>query len=464
MTTERVTGSYRDRRGHVFTSGDRILRSVSAPAVEVQREFLGSALFQRLVKAGRIVGTKIAPEDPTALGIEGAALVLEHERIPFVTYPYEWPFAALRAAALLQLDLHLELLEHGFTLRDASAYNIQFRGPEPVFIDLLSVDRYVSGSYWDGHRQFCDQLLGPLLLSAKLGVPYNAMYRGRLDGISSVELASLLRLRDKLSPQVFLHVVLPARLEAAARRGRVEAAGVAARRPLPKAALRNMLSGLRRWIGRLDAPRWRTDWTAYATDNTYRDGERSLKRDFLARAVGQVLPQAVLDLGCNTGDYSMVALESGASHVVGAEADPATAHLAFVRAQREKRQFLPIVQDAANTSPSQGWRETERASFTERARFDFLVALAVEHHLAIGRNIPLEQLVPWMVGLAPQGVIEFVQKTDPTVRTMLSLREDIFWDHTEENFRSLLSASAGIVDSRVVSAQGRMLFQYDRRR
>jgi hypothetical protein len=149
--------------------------------------------------------------------------------------------------------------------------------------------------------------------------------------------------------------------------------------------------------------------------------------------------------------------------VVGAEADPSTAHLAFLRAQGEKLRFLPLVLDAANPSPSQGWRDAERASFAARARFDFLVALAVEHHLAIGRNIPLDELVRWMVGLAPQGVVEFVQKTDTTVRRMLALREDVFADYTEESFRQQLAANARIVESRVVSAGGRVTFVYDRR-
>jgi ribosomal protein L11 methylase PrmA len=415
------------------------------------------------VSSGRLIGTRVAPDDPSALGIEGAALLLEHERVPFVSYPYEWPFAALQAAALLQLDLHLALLEHDFTLADASAYNIQFRGPEPVFIDVLSVERYVPGSYWIGHRQFCDQFLSPLLLTARLGVPYNAVYRGRIEGLSSTELVPLLRLHDKLRPLTLLHIVLPARLEAAARRGRVVAKPVAARRPLPKAALCRLLAGLRRWIGRLQPPSRHTDWTGYAADNTYQEAERSAKRELVARATRVAAPRAVLDLGCNTGDYAAVALEAGAGHVIGAEADAPTAHLAFVRARKEGLRFLPLVQDGANPSPSQGWREAERVSFAGRARFDFLIALAVEHHLAIGRNIPLDELVRWMAGLAPQGVVEFVQKTDATVRRMLALREDVFADYTEENFRRLLAANARIVGSHAVSASGRVLFQYDRR-
>jgi ribosomal protein L11 methylase PrmA len=447
----------------VFAAGDRILRSVSPAAAGLTREFLESLVFARLVREGHLIRTWVPPDEPSALGIEGAALLLEHERVPFVSYPYEWPFAALRAAALLQLDLHLALLEHGFDLVDASAYNIQFRGPTPVFIDVLSVERYVAGAYWAGHRQFCDQFLSPLLLTARLGVPYNAAYRGRIEGLSSTELVPLLRLRDKIRPQTFLHLVLPARLEAAARRGRVEAAPPSSRRPLPKPALVRLLAGLRRWVERLEPPPRLTDWTGYAQDNTYGDAERAAKRELVARAIRAAAPGAVLDLGCNTGDYAAVALEAGAGHVVGAEADPPTAHLAFLRAQGERLRFLPLVLDAANPSPAQGWRDAERASFAERARFDFLVALAVEHHLAIGRNIPLDELVRWMVGLAPRGVVEFVQKTDSTVRKMLALREDIFADYTEENFRQLLAANARIVESRTISAGGRVIFLYDGR-
>ncbi len=463
MTVERVDGSYRDRKGYVFTSGDRILRSVGPAAMGVQQEFLASKVFAELVSRGRLIGTEIVGDDPAALGIEGPTLLLEHERVPFISYPYEWPFAALRAAALLHLDVHLELLGHGYTLSDASAYNIQYRGSEPVFIDVLSVERYVDGAYWDGHRQFCDQFLSPLLLSAKLGVPYHATYRGHLEGIPSPELASMLRWRHKLSPQVLMNIVLPARLEAAARRGRVTPRTAARRRPLPRSSLRGMLGGLRRCIRRLRPPVQHTDWTTYAGDNTYRDAERAAKRDFVARAVQALRPGTVLDLGCNTGDYAVVALAAGAGSVIGAEADPATADLAFRRAQEEKLRFLPLVLDVANPSPSQGWRGAERASFVERAGADFLLALAVGHHLAIGRNIPLEETIRWMVGLAPRGIIEFVQKTDATVRQMLSLREDIFADYTEDNFRGLLAANAHIVDSQTISDEGRVLFRYDRR-
>jgi ribosomal protein L11 methylase PrmA len=223
-----------------------------------------------------------------------------------------------------------------------------------------------------------------------------------------------------------------------------------------------MLRSLRGWVERL-RPRSRlTDWTRYAAENTYRDAERAAKHEFVARAVGKTAPLQVLDLGCNTGDYTVAALAAGARSVIGAEADPDTAHLAFLRAREERLAFLPLVQDAVNPSPAQGWLEAERSSFAARSHFDFLIALAVEHHLAIGRNVPLDQTVRWLVGLAPRGVIEFVQKTDSTVQRMLALREDIFADYTEQNFRTLLAANARLVDSTTVSDEGRLIFFYDR--
>jgi ribosomal protein L11 methylase PrmA len=459
-TVKRVAGSYRDRKGHVHAGDDRIFRTVSAEAADAQRGFLASPVYRRRAAAGQWIGTQVL-DDPPA-GLSDAALVLEHERLDFISHPYEWPFAALREAALLHLDLHLDLLAHGYTLSDASAYNLQFRGPRPVFIDALSVERYVEGAYWQGHRQFCDQFLSPLLYSSRFGLPYNAWYRGAMEGLSSSDLAALLGWRDWLSPRMALNILLPARLEAAARRGKVEAARPTQRRALPKAALRGMLEGLRRWIAGLQPPASHTDWTSYAADNTYNDAERVAKRAFVAEAVARAKPALVLDLGCNTGDYAKAALEAGAKRVIGAEADAATAHLAFLRAQAENLEFLPLVQDAVNPSPAQGWLELERPSFGQRARFDFLVALAVEHHLAIGRNVPLDQLVGWLVGLAPRGVVEFVQKDDTTIRRMLALREDVFPDYTEGNFRALLSANARIVGESRVSDEGRIIFHYER--
>jgi len=457
-----VAGSYRDPRGRVHRLGERVLRVVAAESAARVRAMLESPVVRRLMADGRLVGTRPLPDGDIAGSQPPGALVLEHERIPFVSHPYEWPFAALRAAAVLQLDLHLDLLREGYTLRDASAYNIQFRGTRPTFIDLLSIDRYEEGEYWSGHRQFCDQFLCPLLFSARFGIPYHAWYRGGLEGIAAPSFVRLLRVRDCLSPRTLVNLVLPAWLESRARRDPTQVPPRSRLRPLPRQSLMRMLEGMRAWVLSLSPRDQRTNWTGYAQDNTYGAGERDAKRAFVASAVSARPRALVLDLGCNTGDYADVALSAGATRVVGAEADPETADLAFARSRSAGLDFLPLVLDAVNASPAQGWRDAERESFAQRARFDFLIALAVIHHIVIGRNVPIAQAVRRLVDLAPEGVIEFVHKDDTTVRRMLALRDDVFPDYTQAHFQAALESHARIVDQRTVSSEGRTLFHYRR--
>jgi SAM-dependent methyltransferase len=286
-----------------------------------------------------------------------------------------------------------------------------------------------------------------------------------MEGIATADLAALLTWREKASWRVLTHIVAPAKLQRAAETGRLEATTSAARRTLPKASLIGLVRTLRNWIAHLQ-PRGATEagWATYATSHTYRAEEASAKRRFVSEFTAAYRPGLVLDLGCNTGDYAAACLEAGARAVIGLEADPATADKAFRRAAAERLNFLPLVMDAADPSPARGWREAERRGLSQRASFDALIALAFEHHLAIARNVPLDQLIAWVTGLAPRGVIEFVQKDDPTVQRMLALREDIFDDYSESRFTTLLARHARIVRQETVSATGRVLFWYERDR
>jgi ribosomal protein L11 methylase PrmA len=170
----------------------------------------------------------------------------------------------------------------------------------------------------------------------------------------------------------------------------------------------------------------------------------------------------LIDLGCNTGDYSVAALEGGAEYIIGFDFDQTAVDIAFSRSKQDNLNFLPLWLDAANPSPNQGWRQSERRGFAERANADALIALAFEHHLAIGRNVPLVDVVNWLVSLAPVGIIEFVPKADSTVQKMLALREDIFPDYNEAAFEAAIQRKAKIVGKQVISESGRTLYRYDR--
>ena len=347
-----------------------------------------TGLPEKLIARGQLIPESLVA--PALLGTSGngASYVLEHPRLPFISYPYEWPFAALKAAALHHLDVHLCALEDGVTLSDASAYNIQFRGVEPLFIDSLSFRRYREGEYWLAHRQFCEQFLNPLLLQALLGTPYNAWYRGGQEGISVMELNQILPLRRKLSLNVLAHVVMQARFQRHSD-NQTDAEHVVRKRKLPLAAFKHMLTGLRNWIARLQpAGTGKTVWEDYARHNTYTSDEARAKGRFIAEFTAEVAPVILWDIGCNTGEYANVALKAGAGLVVGFDFDQGALDLAFSRARSDGLQFQPVFLDAANPPPSQGCGAGEPLGLAQRANADGLLALALVHHLAIGKNIP----------------------------------------------------------------------------
>jgi ribosomal protein L11 methylase PrmA len=462
----RNAGSYRDPSGHVYESSGRILRTINERARSDYEAVRDKGVLASAVQKGLLIDSREVEKAQWDAPFDRAAYVVEHPRVEFVSYPYEWPFRALKAAALHHLDLQLHLLGQDAVLSDSTAYNVQFIGPRPVFIDLLSVRPYRQGEFWIGHRQFCEQFLNPLLLQAKLGIAFNTWYRGNLEGIPTADLARALPLSSRFSWNILSQVILQAKLQAKATNAPAQALQEAKKsRTLSRAAYEGMLRQLRNWIAGLERPdTGKTVWGDYAKDNTYTSDEAQQKRRFVAEFAAKTRPKVMIDIGCNTGDYSVAALEGGASYVVGFDFDHQALDLAFSRAETEKLSFLPLWLDASNPSPDQGWMQAERAGFGQRAQVDGVVALAFEHHLAIAKNVPLPQVVDWLVDRAPLGVIEFVPKDDPTVRTMLALREDIFDDYSLETFSNRLSQRARIVDRQTVSGSGRTLFFYDRAR
>jgi ribosomal protein L11 methylase PrmA len=431
------------------------------PAVKEAYEWVRDrGIFRDSQAAGFLIGTEELTEGiPEQLRY--APYVLSHQPINYISWPYEWCFYQLRDAALLHLDFQLFLLERDAVLSDASAYNVQFIGRRPVFIDALSIRPYREREYWTGYKQFCDQFLNPLLLRSLKGVAHNAWYRGALEGIAARDLSTLLSWRNKFSYNVLTHVVLQAQLEAKALNNPVAAINKArGGKGLSRLAYRGILEQLRGWIHNLQPRGYgRTVWGDYAENNTYLPDDVVRKSNAIQSFCGRHRPGMLFDLGCNTGFYSDLSLRHGAGYVVGFDFDQRAVERAHARLEHTNT-FLPLWLDAANPSPDQGWQQAERDGFNRRARADALVALAFEHHLTIGKNVPLEQFVDWLVSLAPCGLVEFVPKGDSTVQDLLALREDIFPDYTREHFLAALGTKVRIVGCSEITESGRALIEY----
>ncbi|NRB38783.1 MAG: class I SAM-dependent methyltransferase [Pseudomonadales bacterium] len=387
-----------------------------------------------------------------------------------ISYPYEWGFNTLKKAAIFHLDFHLKLLSEGYNLSDATAYNVQFIGSNPVFIDLLSIRKYQQGEYWLGHRQFCEQFLFPLLLRSIKGIPHNSWYRGNLEGIPLLEFYKVLPKTSLFSMNMLFHVIMQAKLQQKVindgsingSSSKVKEKAKITLKPLPIASFKQMLQGLRKWITALTPKDMGESsvWKNYHIENTYDIKSTEVKRTFIAEFIQLKKPKMLWDFGCNVGDYSALSLKHGADYVVGFDIDQNALDLANSRAEVEKLPFQALYFDAANTSPSQGWGQNERKGLLERGNADVIIALAFIHHLAIGRNIPLDKIIDWMLSFAKAGIIEFVAKEDPTAQILLQNREDIFPDYNEDFFVEYLSAKAEILKSTKIPDSCRTIYAY----
>lgn len=458
IDNNRHPASFRDPAGNVFLVDGRIIRGLSEAGQNRYLQVKQSGLLDNLTQSQKLVST----HEIQALDLHPLYKnYLEHELIPYISYPYEWPFLLLKDAALLHLSIQLDAIEKNIVLIDASAYNVQFRGVKPIFIDVLSFRPYQTGELWHAHQQFCQQFLNPLLLYALRGVPYQEWYRGALEGIPTASLANLLPFKSWFSLKLLVHVLLPAWCQRKSDKEKEKTIRQVQQRKLSKAVYKNFLMQLYHWIDNLRFKKiHETVWENYTDTRIYHSNEVKAKRDFIAEFINHTQPKMLWDLGCNDGEFAELALQQGTESVIGFDVDLGALEKAVRRAKARNLNFLPLYQHITNPSPRQGWLLQERDSMVERGKPNAIIALAFIHHLAIGHNIPLREAVLWLVHLAPIGVIEFVQKQDPTVQKMLSLKEDIYPYYTEENFINYLKEEASIIQIKKISETGRALYWY----
>ena len=444
----------------MFWRAGRPYRQIQSRFATEWDAFAGSPLERRLIERGRLLPYEPAPLE-LAQGA-GAHAVIAPERIDFVSYPYEWAFGELKDAALLTLDAELDALADGWTLRDASAFNVQFRDGRPVLIDSLSFEPHEEGVPWVAYRQFCEHFLAPLALMARVDVRFGNLLRTEIDGIPLDLAARLLPSRTRLNFGLLSHVHLHARSQR--RHAGNEDEGEAARGArIARSRLIGLIGNLRSTVKGLDWTPAGTEWSDYADHTSYGDAATASKAGLVEAFVREVPGARAWDLGANTGRYSRIAADAG-KRVLAFDIDPAAAEQHYRALKGEGRtDILPLVQDVANPSPGLGWAGRERRSLLERADPDVILALALVHHLAISRNVPLPMLLGLFADLAPWAVVEFVPREDPMVRRLLAARRDVFDDYTIDGFRAAAAGRFEVVREEPIAESPRTLFLLRRR-
>jgi ribosomal protein L11 methylase PrmA len=449
-----LDSSFRDPSGFLYTRDGTLYRQVNQVFREPFEAFVASGLCEDLIRnrvlvAHRPVGLELA-------ATADACAVLEPQRIGFVSYPYEWCFGQLRDAALLTLELQERVLARGFTLRDASAYNVQFEDGRPIFIDTLSFEPRQEGAPWAAYKQFCEHFLVPLALMSRRDIRCGSLLRSHLDGIP-LQLGSRLLPRSTwLRPGTLVHLHLHAWL--VERYAGTGAGTSGRRRGMSRDAAIALVRGLR---GTIEGLAWApagTQWADYVGDNNYTADAARSKHDIVVDLLRDRGTGVAWDLGANTGEYSRAAREV-VPRVIAFDLDPAAVERNYRRVRQQgETGILPLLLDLTDPSPAQGWAHRERLSLEQRGPADAVLALALVHHLAIGHNLPLERIARFLSRLGRTLVIEFVPKSDSQVQRLLRSRPDIFPGYTREAFEEAFKRHFRIDRSQEIAQSQRSMY------
>lgn len=460
----RPTASFRDPAGSCCVLDGRILRVLAKDSAATMEGFLQTSTARdfcarrqlvqtRRLRADEIGALREAEELTAAFGAFGAEAVFEHERIPFASYAYEWPAEMLWEAGRLTLELARAALGECYGLKDATPYNILYRGTEPVFIDLPSFERRAPGDpVWNAYGQFVRTFLLPLLAHRRWGVRLADVFTTRRDGLEPQEVYPLCGPLQRFRPQVLSLVSMPTWLM---RKARAQGEGLYQPRTLADTEkaqfiLESQLKRLQRALEALK-PRAQEDsvWSDYMSTHSYSERAFAAKERFVDEFLREFKPACVLDVGANTGHFSGMAAKAGAA-VVAIDLDPACAGAIWRYARGQNLNILPLAVDVSRPSPALGWRNHECPSFLERAAgaFDGVLMLAVIHHLLVSERIPLEEIIRLASELTTSLlVVEFVGPQDEMFRHLTRGREHLHNGLNEAVFEAACAAHFDILRS-----------------
>ena len=467
--------SFRDPAGRLVTQNERIFRLVTPEGLTDLRAFLDSTTFSRFKDQGSIVHTEFLDRESSERLVRNADIqdpfcrqairVVEHERIPFQSFPYEWPPEMLYRAAGLTLDLAESLLNEGLGLKDATPYNILFRGASPVFVDLLSFEkREAFDPVWLAMAQFERTFLLPLLANKFLGISLEQLLTTRRDGLEPEDLYQACGPFQRLRPLLLSTVSIPTWLN---RKRNPNDPSLYEKKSLNSAEkaqfivsclVRRLRKSLSKLKPQSDA---KSTWSDYLeANNNYSEEDFQTKQDFVTRAIEEFRPGRVLDVGCNTGHFSAVAARSGAG-VVAIDYDPVVVGKTWVRAESEGLDILPLVVNLTRPTSAMGWRNQECPSFLSRAcgSFDMVLMLALIHHMIVTERIPLPEIVDLAADLTTDAlIIEYVAPDDSMFRRLTRGREHLHTGLTRESFEAAFCRRFSIIRSQHLANTSRWLY------
>jgi len=446
-------GSYKDPSGGVFYYKDKVCRWVADDTNQFYQNLVKSNLFQDLIQSKYFVPTsQIDPNHDECISNQygNDATYFEHERIKFISFPYEWPASMILDAAIHTLDLQIILLQKELSLKDATPYNIQYHHAQPLFIDLCSLENASQNGIWIAYNQFCQTFLYPLLMFQFGSTTLRSIYLTHLNGLTLDETVQSLGSRPIWKYGLMFDYAIPALMTKFENLGMpISKKTVSVSRTFENSIEIQLhtVRRLRRFLDRIRLARGVSKWAEYRKSCSYSDENYSQKKEFIESVLRSHHIKNVLDLGCNTGDISMLAAKKGLD-VVALDSDPHCVDHLYRRSKDDHAPILSLCIDIANPSPSIGWFNRERPSFLDRVngQFDCVFALALIHHLLIYNRTPLPQIVDLLRHCTSRFlIVEYVGPSDRMFQELLRYRSETYNDFTRGRFEVIMSQHFSII-------------------
>lgn len=447
--------SFRDNSGFVYKESDTIYRQINNSFSEHYEYLISSGLYNELVESKQLIPHEEIFKD--YLTQDGYKTILP-QQLSFVNFSYCWSFSMLKDAALLTLNIQKTALKHGMTLKDASSFNIQFNGNSPIFIDTLSFEKYNESSSWNAYGQFCRHFLAPLSLMSYTHISLSSLLLSNLDGIPLELTTKILPFRSRLNLGLYVHLFLHNKTLKRFQ----SVTHLTSERSVVKGNRNNIIKIIDHLISTIQGLTWKAEntvWDEYYdkwVDDEYLKIKRNNVQLFLEKTGSK---NTLLDLGANDGTFSFLATKKF-KNVLSFDIDPACIEQNYLFSKKnEIDNLLPLIVDFTNPTPAIGWDNQERNSILDRiGEVDTIMALAVIHHLCIGKNIPLTLLASFFAKHCEYLIIEFVPKSDEKVKMLLQHREDIFDIYSLESFIEIFSTHFDILQKTTLLPTDRVLF------
>lgn len=408
-----------DLVGRVFYFDGRVLRGIYPEYVEDVLRILSLAEERRWFDHGLI------PTWKTTFRVEGFPLVLEHRRVPFVTYRAEWPGEALRHAALCYLGLCEALSEAGFCLKDAHPWNVLIESTTPYVVDWGSI-RPANELQWTAwYTEFRQYFLMPLYLFSV--------------GEHRLARASLREHKIGVGLELMERPVLRALPEEPRRLVQNQA------QLSPATVFRRLAD----WVSALAMPRVEGEWVGYEQPpfRGLADLESMRLKDRVAHSLmASDAATTVLDVGCNYGLHSQICAALG-KRVVAFDIEETCLNDLYLRAKGTGQDILPLYVDFLWPLPESGLMNSF-PSARQRLACDTVLALALVHHLVFKHHLSFEAIASSIAGFCrSRAIVEFAPAEDVHVsqwnpQRVPWYRLESFVDEMRRYFRSVESLAS----------------------